>query len=154
MKKIFFLADDDSDDAALFCEALEEIGTDIECRWAKDGNMALEMLADNKLQRPQIIFLDINMPGINGFQCLVALKNNDAYKDTPVIIYSTSSHQREATIALDLGALFFFTKPVDFSVLKNILKVIANNLDGNMLEAVKHFDCIKSRKENTTNKAE
>lgn len=145
-KKIFLLADDDGDDTSLFCEALEEIDPSIVCYCAKDGKKALEILDNKELEKPQVIFLDINMPGMNGWECLVELKNNELYKQIPVLIYSTSSHQREANIAIDLGALCFFTKPSNFIELKDILKVLAANLDGNLLESVIHFNGIKSKK--------
>ncbi len=146
MKKIFLLADDDGDDTELFREALEAIDPLIVCYCVTDGKQVLEILGNKEFEKPQIIFLDINMPGMNGWECLTELKKNEPYKDIPVIMYSTSSHQSEANIAMDLGALCFFTKPSDFVELKDILKVIAANLDENLLKAVSHFKAIKSNK--------
>jgi CheY-like chemotaxis protein len=146
MKKIFLLADDDNDDRALFCEALGEIDPAIVCYCVTDGKATLEVLADKDLEKPEIIFLDINMPGMNGWECLTKLKQHDDHKHIPVIIYSTSSHQREADIALDLGALCFFTKPSNFLELKEILKAISSCEKQSVLESVSHFNGIKSRK--------
>lgn len=146
MEKIFLLADDDSDDTLLFCEALQEIDPLITCYYATDGNQVLEILQDKNLKTPQIIFLDINMPGMNGWQCLKLLKEKEEYRHIPVVIYSTSSHQKEANTALNLGALCFFTKPSDFIELKEILKVLAANLEGNLMEAIGSYNAIRSRK--------
>lgn len=146
MEKIFLLADDDADDRQLFCEALEEIDPSIVCYCAMDGKMVLELLQNEELKKPQVIFLDINMPGMNGWECLKQLKDKDEFKHIPVLIYSTSSHQKEANIALDMGALCFFTKPTYFKELKDILKVLVTNVDGNLLEAISHFNAIKSKK--------
>lgn len=146
MRKIFLLADDDSDDKEVFCEALEAIDPSIICYYANDGREALEILDNNRLDMPHLIFLDINMPGMNGWQCLANIKCHPEFKNIPVLIYSTSSHQREANIAIDLGALCFFTKPVDFNELKNILRVVVNNVDGDLLEAIENFNAIKSKK--------
>ncbi|HZH96411.1 MAG TPA: response regulator [Flavisolibacter sp.] len=145
-EKIFLLADDDADDTQLFCEALEDIDPSIVCYCAADGKKVMEILENKELEKPQVIFLDINMPGMNGWECLAQLKNNEAYRHIPVLIYSTSSHQKEANLALDLGALCFFTKPSDFIELKGILKVLAANMHGNLTEAVSHFNAIKSKK--------
>ncbi|MEJ7644642.1 MAG: response regulator [Chryseolinea sp.] len=143
MKRIFLLADDDIDDTELFREALEDIDRLIVFYCVSDGKQVLAILGKQEFEKPQIIFLDVNMPGMDGWDCLGELKKNELYKDIPVIMYSTSSHQREANIAIDLGALCFFTKPSDFVELKGILKVIVENLDGNLLQAVSHFMAIK-----------
>lgn len=144
MKKIFLLADDDVDDRELFCEALAKVDPSILCYCVTDGKQALKLLASKESEKPQIIFLDINMPGMNGWECLKELKANEQYKDIPVVMYSTSNHKREASISIDLGALCFFCKPSDFVELKDILKVMAENLNENLLKAVSHFDAIKS----------
>jgi CheY-like chemotaxis protein len=146
MKKIFLLADDDNDDRELFCEALGEIDPTIVCYCVTDGKATLELLDDEDVEKPQIIFLDINMPGMNGWECLTRLKQHDEHKQIPVIIYSTSSHQREADIALDLGALCFFTKPTNFLELKEILKAISSCERQYLLESISQFNGIKSRR--------
>ena len=151
MKKIFLLADDDSDDTELFREALQAIDSLIVCYCVKNGKQVLETLSNKEFEKPQIIFLDINMPGMNGWECLTELKKNEKYKDIPVIMYSTSSHKREANMAINLGALCFFTKPSDFVELLDILKVIAANLNENLLKAVSHFKAIKFNKTTAEN---
>ena len=143
MKKIFLLADDDRDDTELFREALDEIDPLIVCYCVTNGKQVLEILGNKEFEKPQIIFLDINMPGMNGWECLTKLKTNEQHKDIPVIMYSTSSHKRETNTAIDLGALCFFSKPSDFVELKDILKVIAEILNENLLKAVSHFKAIK-----------
>lgn len=146
MSKIFLLADDDSDDADMFQEVLSEIDPAIIFHRSWDGYGVLESLEDKSLEHPDIIFLDINMPGMNGWQCLAKLKNSGAYKDIPVIIYSTSSNTRDAEIALDLGALCYITKPNDFNTLKKIFEIIVLNLNGNLLEALSNLTGIKEIK--------
>ncbi len=146
MEKIFLLADDDADDTELFCEALEGIDPSIICYCATDGKKVLEILQNETLKKPQVIFLDINMPGMNGWECLKQLKDNKAFKHIPVIIYSTSIRQKEADQALDMGALCSFVKPTYFKDLKEILVVLATNMNGSILEAVSHFNAITSKK--------
>jgi len=146
MEKIFLLADDDADDTELFCEALEQIDPSIICYCAVDGKKLLEILQNTTLQKPQVILLDINMPGMNGWECLKKLKDNEAFRHIPVIIYSTSAHQKEAEHALDMGALCFFTKPTYFDQLKEILVVLAANIDGSLLKAVSHFNATQPKK--------
>ncbi len=146
MTKRFLLADDDADDRELFREAISEVDPSIICYCAGNGAEVLEKLNSKEFLEPGIIFLDINMPAMNGWQCLTKLKETPAYLHIPVIMYSTSSHQREVDIALEMGALCFFTKPSDFNQLKIILEVIAANLNGNILQAISKYESIKAKK--------
>lgn len=145
MEKIFLLADDDADDTGLFCEALGEIDPSIICYCATDGKKVWEILQNETLKKPQVILLDINMPGMNGWECLKQLKDSEAFKHIPVLIYSTTNHHKEADNALDMGALCFFTKPTYFEALKEILVVLAANVDGSLLEAVSQFNATQSK---------
>lgn len=131
MKTSFLLVDDDSDDAGLFCEAIKEVDPTAVCHLASHGEEALEILA--RIETPDIIFLDINMPRMNGWECLAELKTNDAYRDIPVIMYSTSSYQREIDIASEAGALCFYTKPDNYKELKKMLKFVGELVRNNTL---------------------
>jgi CheY-like chemotaxis protein len=136
MAKKFLLVDDDTDDKELFCEALGEVDASITCDYATDGYEALNKLKTGRGSLPDIIFLDINMPEMDGWQCLTKIKNSSSYKDIPVIMYSTSSHKKLSEIAKDLGALLFFTKPNDYDKLKTIIGAIVDHFNGNSLERI------------------
>lgn len=124
MFKTILLVDDDADDTDLFREALGEINEAITCYNAIDGQEALNKLLDRQITQPDIIFLDINMPGMNGWQCLTYLKGHERFRQIPVIMYSTSSAKRDRDIANDLGALGFLTKPSDYKELKKALGLL------------------------------
>jgi CheY-like chemotaxis protein len=141
--KVFLLADDDADDKTLFCEALAEVDPQIICHTATDGKEALSILGDKHLVRPNIIFLDINMPVMDGWQCLGRLKQDNNYKDIPVIMYSTSSYQRDIDLALEGGAFCFLTKPSDYRELRAILRHIASKPLESLHEAMKDFKNMK-----------
>ena len=140
------LADDDADDKSLFCEALSEIDPAIVCHTASDGKEALTILTEKQIKKPSIIFLDINMPIMDGWQCLGKLKENTDHKDIPVIMYSTSSYQRDIEFALESGAFCFFTKPSDYRELKNILRLIATTPVTSLSDAMKEFKNLKFMK--------
>lgn len=146
MGKKFLLVDDDLDDTGLFHEALHEIDPTIICYIEHNGKAALDKLNNKEFLLPDIIFIDINMPGMNGWQFLEELKKEPEYKKVPVIMYSTSSYTGDADKAIDLGALCFFTKPSDYNLLKEILKAIADNLDGDLAAAISSFNGINTRK--------
>jgi CheY-like chemotaxis protein len=123
MKTRFLLIDDDTDDRELFSEALATVDPIIICDQATDGAEALIRLGD-KAMTPDLIFLDINMPVMNGWQFLSKLKAQDAYRHIPVIVYSTSSNVKDRRIADEMGALCFITKPHAFRLLQNMLGVV------------------------------
>jgi CheY-like chemotaxis protein len=124
MNKRFLVIDDDTDDRELFTEALASVDPVIVCDQATDGAEALKWLTTKEIDRPDIIFLDINMPVMDGWQFLKRLKKEDAYKHIPVIVYTTSSNLKDKRIADDLGALCFITKPDAFGRLKDMLGIV------------------------------
>jgi CheY-like chemotaxis protein len=122
--KNFFIADDDPDDQELFIEALHEIDAYCICVTAYDGQEALKKLFGPKNYLPDIIFLDLNMPKMNGKECLAEIKKNNLLKEIPVIIYSTSADKRDMIDAMQLGAVFFLQKPNRFDELSQALRHI------------------------------
>lgn len=114
---VFFIVDDDPDDQELFIEALQGIDKTCKCITAFDGEEALQKLLRGMLHLPDFIFLDLNMPKMNGKLCLSAIKNNKDIRHIPVIIYSTSSEKRDILETTSLGAAFFLQKPNRFDEL-------------------------------------
>ena|ERR1700722_12677604 len=145
MNKTFLLADDDPDDVSMFREALSIIDPSIIFYYAQNGRGVLDNLGDKNLENPDIIFLDINMPIMNGWECLAKLKQSELYRDIPVFIYSTASRNKEVEKAFDMGAVCFFTKPTEFKQLVNNLKVIADSLGKDMPALIGHLKGIQSK---------
>lgn len=138
MKKTILLADDDNDDAEIFKEALQNVDPTIVFYRFDTGAGVFGYLADAGNARPDIIFLDLNMPEMNGWQCLAKLKNVKEYADIPVIIYTTSSNPRDFEIARDLNAHGLITKPSNSRVLESILTSIVRNMNtADFLQSVK-----------------
>lgn len=134
-QKIILLADDDIDDTEMFCEALTNIDDNLICHCSTNGNDLFTKL--NEISKnPDLIFLDLNMPVLNGWQCLKILKEDQRFKDIPVIMISTSSHKGEIATAMDLGALCYFVKPNSFKEFTHILEEITENLGPNLKNAV------------------
>jgi CheY-like chemotaxis protein len=125
--KKFALADDDADDAELFCEALAAVNPSISCYYAANGKILLDNIRNEKSELPDIIFLDINMPEMNGWDSLNELKKHSSLRDIPVVMYSTSSTYRDMQAAKKLGANFFYTKPDNFRQLKSFLENLIEN---------------------------
>ncbi|MHA4847774.1 response regulator [Flavitalea antarctica] len=130
------LIDDDSDDREMFCEAIGELSPDVICYFATDGYKAFSKLQTGEFELPDLIFLDINMPLISGWDCLQKFKEHPGYRQIPVIMYSTSSNYFDIEKANNLGALLFFTKPSNFKVLTRNLSVVIRHLSDNTLSSL------------------
>ena len=122
--KHILIVDDDSDDRELFMEALHEVDESVLCTYATNGHNALKTLKDPAFNRPDFIFLDLNMPMMDGKQCLKHLKKMPVIKEIPVIIFSTSTLHEDELEVQQLGASFFFTKPDYFGQLVETVKFI------------------------------
>ena len=77
-------------------------------------------MTDNRV--PDLVFLDLNMPFINGIDCLIEIRKKSRLKDLAIAIYSTSSSDENVEEAFINGANIYIQKPNDFSVLKIILE--------------------------------
>ena len=121
--KLYFIVDDDADDQELFIEALEGIDDSCTCITAFNGKDALQKLGTAMPQMPDFIFLDLNMPLMNGRQFLREIKNTELVKDIPVIIYSTSTDTKDVVDTIEMGAVYFLHKPNRF---EDLSKALAN----------------------------
>lgn len=128
------LIDDDRDDREFFMDAVSKVSSTVSCIALESCVDLIADLNSGKLQRPNLIFLDINMPEMNGWTCLSHLKKEADLAEIPVIMYSTSQYSEEGIKAKTAGALSFFSKPYDFRELQDILKKVIQHLDQNSLE--------------------
>jgi CheY-like chemotaxis protein len=125
--KEWFLIDDDIDDQEIFLMALQEVDESINCVIANDGVDGLKKLNDDPLFIPDYIFLDVNMPKMNGMQCLPEIKKLPRLKDVKIIMFSTSADSRIIRASKELGANDFVVKPAGLSPLIDVLKKISRS---------------------------
>jgi CheY-like chemotaxis protein len=125
-KKIntILLVDDDPDDQLLFAEALQDANDAVLCLTADNGIEALSKLNFGTVELPDLIFMDVNMPRMNGIDCLKEIKKTDSLKGIPVIMYSTSCSPAYQKECFDIGAALYIEKPSDFARLCSLLKQI------------------------------
>jgi len=129
---LFLLVDDDADDIIVFKEVLQDVNPSIQLIEAGDGLEALEVLRSRGDSLPDIIFLDLNMPRMQGKECLVEIKKDPQLKHIPVIIYTTSSLSRDIEDSMLKGAVCFITKPSSLKELRHIISSIAQNVHGDL----------------------
>jgi CheY-like chemotaxis protein len=119
--------DDDSDDLDVFCDAVMEIDPSVDLICARNGDEALNYLLNKAITFPDYVFLDINMPRVDGRTCLKTIRENKLTKNISVIMYSTSMSSCDKELFENLNARFL-TKASTYSELvgslKNILGVL------------------------------
>jgi CheY-like chemotaxis protein len=123
VKKEFtcFLIDDDIDDQEIFLSVLQEVAPSIRCFTASNGQEAINKLTSAEI-KPDLIFLDLNMPLMNGKQFLKACGLLEECRDIPVIILTTSSDRKSMEETRQLGARDYITKPDKFSAWGSIIR--------------------------------
>jgi CheY-like chemotaxis protein len=106
------LIDDDAEDRDLFCQAVTEISPTLKFTVSKSAEDAFEEIRSSKIAKPELIFLDLCMPKVDGFQCLLNLKTNKHLSSIPVVIYAASNLLTDISLSLELGASNYITKPL------------------------------------------
>lgn len=120
------LADDDEDDRVFFSEAIMELKMDNKLTLFTNGNGLMDYLVLPDIKLPHILFLDLNMPGKTGIDCLKEIRANTRFKDISVAIYSTSSSEKDIEDTFIEGANIYIKKPNDFVTLKKVIKEVLN----------------------------
>lgn len=131
--KKLLLADDDVDDCLFFREALEELQLAVKLITANDGEELMQLLNQLSSSLPDVLFLDLNMPRKNGFDCLTEIRENKKFELLPVIIFSTSYDGEVVNKLYEAGAHYYIRKPSEFSNIKKFiyqaLKLLSTNRD-------------------------
>ena len=109
MTKKILLIDDDADDQLFFTDVLGSIDPELELKIAVNGLEGMDVLTNGYM--PDIIFLDLNMPYMNGFDFLRTFRTMQTWNEIPVVIFTTSNHERDIELSEELGAQAFLTKP-------------------------------------------
>ena len=119
-----FFIDDDEDDRDFFCTAIQSIESNVDCRFAKDGSDAILQLKSDSSFIPDFIFIDMNMPMMDGKECYGAILEIDRLRNVPVYIYSTSSTPELVAEIMNMGARDFLLKPSSMGELESLLREV------------------------------
>jgi CheY-like chemotaxis protein len=122
------LIDDDSDDYEIFCIALGQVAPSVVCVYAEDGICALQKLNTDHSFHPHLIFIDINMPRMNGIQCLSEIKKIERLQNVPVYMYSTSANRSIAEKCRQLGAADYMVKSASIGEIEATLARILSQM--------------------------
>ncbi|MGE5300510.1 MAG: response regulator [Acidobacteriota bacterium] len=119
------LVEDDAVDQMLLQRALSTLRIKNRLDVASNGEEALELLSRSKGEdRPCIIMIDLNMPRMNGFEFLKALRQDESLRMIPVIVLTTSKEQKDVKESYRLGVAGYMAKPVDYLQFVELVKTI------------------------------
>lgn len=110
---IALYAEDDLDDFDMFSDIVKILNPSYKTVNVRNGQEVLDYL-ENSDALPTLIFLDINMPVVDGRVCLKFIKKNSKFNSIPVIVYSTSNNPQDIELCYQLGALAYVEKPFTF----------------------------------------
>jgi len=119
-KLIIYLADDDHEDRQFFMDALDGIPLQTEVTHFDNGlDLMDKLFCDDTL--PDIVFLDLYMPIMDGFECLMDIRNFKKFDEIQIVVYSTSFRQREVNQLKNDGANQYLKKSSSFKELKKLI---------------------------------
>lgn len=131
IKRKLIMVDDDPEDILLVKTAIRRKGIPLEVVSLYDGDALFEYLNDIIIDDtlptevpPLIIFLDLNMPRLDGRKCLQRLKANPNWVDLPILIFSTSDAPDDIRRCYELNANSYISKPDDSKALDAILSAV------------------------------
>ena len=114
------LVDDSEDDILLMREALASERVLNIVHSAQSGQQALDYLRQGEVALPALVLLDINMPGMTGFEVLDEMKAEPELASIPVVMLTTSRNEMDVVRSYSGGACSFITKPIDLSQLQTV----------------------------------
>lgn len=118
------LAEDDKDDQELFMEALSATKVPSEVITVENGEELVNTMKDPAEEKPDIVFIDINMPIKGGKEALEEIKSDKELKEIPAVMLSTSNHPKDIEETFNKGANLYVQKPSSFTGFILILKKV------------------------------
>jgi CheY-like chemotaxis protein len=120
MPKNILYVEDNKDAVTFFNRVVDKLG-DYRFKTSEDGASAIKMLDEEKDFEPEMILLDINLPGMNGFEILHHVRTKTAYKNIPVIMFTSSDDDNDIKKSYEFGANAYLIKPDSLRSLQEVL---------------------------------
>ena len=133
------LIDDDDDDIHLFSEALRAVSPESELHFFNNCYEALRQVENQSIPIPDVIFVDLVMPALNGFDCINLLKMNLMLMEVPIMVLSSSITTLNLDKLYKMGVAFFITKPPSFDQLKAAINNMVNLPTRNDVQTKENF---------------
>ena len=128
-ERFVLIVEDSDEDFTAMMWAWEDAGIDVPVIRCANGASALDCLTgpDSGTNRPSLVLLDLNLPGIDGRAVLAAIKTHASLMDVPIVILTTSANPKDRSDCHALGAADYIQKPMDLDRLQEILCKLASH---------------------------
>lgn len=137
------LVDDSRPDAVLVQSFLKRNSINVNFDVVLSAEAAIELLVSkNSASLPDLILLDLNMPGMSGVELLAWIRNNSMTAHITVVIYSGSEEQTDIDKVMAMSANHYIQKPLSFEKLKTAIDIAPNleiNMSGGSVKVVKYI---------------
>lgn len=121
MGRNILYVEDNKDQITFFSRVINKLG-DYNFVASEDGQSAIEILEKDKSFEPEMILLDINLPGMNGFEILQYVRTKTTYKNVPVVMFTSSDSEGDIKKSYAYGANAYLVKPESLQSLKEVLQ--------------------------------
>lgn len=124
------LVEDNIDDHDALVRSFKKANLETEVTWCRNGQEAMNYLSHQNAKggadqpAPELVLLDLNMPGVDGRKTLNFIKQNNALKAIPVVVLTTSNSEGDVAFCYQAGANSYIQKPVDLEGLLKVAKRI------------------------------
>ncbi len=134
--KRMLMIDDDPEERDIFAHVLKDIKPETLFHGASNGQKAIEQLGSQADPLPDLIFLDLNMPVMDGLTFLRTIRQEPRFKHIPVLVHSTSSSSSVKSQALQLGVLGYIVKYEEYEKMRKMLGLVARKLSVDQVGAI------------------
>ena len=136
------LAEDDPDDRHVFSMAIKETFGQANITGFDNGQSVIHSLLSNTSTNCDVLFLDINMPRMNGIDCLREIKDHIQFSRIPIVMLTTSSTKEDVMDTFYAGATRFITKPPTYKELLNLFTQVYNLMRDGKLRKTDLFNYV------------
>jgi CheY-like chemotaxis protein len=124
MGALVLVVEDSPQDVEAVRRTLARVHPDARLEWVEDGTAALDRLADEEGERPDLVLLDLNIPGLDGHGVLTTLRRRSRLEELPVVVLTSSTHPQDVAACYRAGANSYVFKPVDLAMFQVVLRGI------------------------------
>ncbi len=122
--KPIMIVEDDVADVLIIKKALNELQINNKLVQLNNGEEGIDYLNNNSNEQPCIIFLDLNMPKMNGIEFLKIIKNEESLRQIPVVALTTSINKDDICACFKSGIAGYIVKPVDFRKFVKAIRIV------------------------------
>ncbi|OLR93543.1 response regulator [Actinokineospora bangkokensis] len=121
-RRLVLVVEDSAEDREAIDRALSRSHPELDLEFLPDGNLVLDRLRDREQRWPALLFLDLNMPGVDGYQVLTQVRADPDLGPLTIIVFTSSTASADIDRCYAAGADSYVYKPVNFALFRTVLR--------------------------------